>query len=277
MSPAMHLKARYFRARPTHRAGYQGVVLRLPIEKTALIGMHCWNIGCPDGPPVDFDYCVGMGWPESAAEAGRIMAEVIRPAMDAARSIGMAVCHMECDWMDAQYPEIPSRRKKDIKPKYPRRYQKVLDRAYGPDYMERSPLAQMRRAAMVSPQGSEKLYFYTDTLVKDLQERGIENLVYTGFAADMCLLGAEGGARTMTALGYRCIVMRDATVGVELPHTFPERLATRYGLQIFEWSLGYGTTFADFMAAVETARSGAARGNTRPRGRVRRPARGRTR
>ena len=86
---ALQLAARYYRALPIDRPRYEQVTLSLPVDKTALVGMHCWNIGCPDGPPVDLNYCVGMGWPQSTQEAGRIMAEVIRPAMDAARAIGM--------------------------------------------------------------------------------------------------------------------------------------------------------------------------------------------
>ncbi|MDP6701828.1 MAG: hypothetical protein QGH25_19405, partial [Candidatus Latescibacteria bacterium] len=75
-----------------------------------------------------------------------------------------------------------------------------------------------------------------------------------GFATDMCVLGAEGGARPMLARGYRCILMRDATVGVETPESFPQRLATRYATHLFEWSLGYSTTSADFAIALDHTR-----------------------
>ena len=246
----LQLPARYYRALPTDRAGYEQVILSLPVKKTALVGMHCWNIGCPDGPPVDNDYCVGMGWPEATKEAGRIMAEVIRPAMDLARSIGMTVCHVETDWMDRQYPHIESRSSDSAATIHPVR-QELLERAHGVDYMERSPLAKMRRAEIVSPVGDEPLVFYSDTLDEHLRDRGVETLIYMGFATDMCLLGAEGGARHMLARGYRCVVMRDGTVGVESPDTFPQRLATSYGLHIFEWTLGHGCTFAQYRQAIE--------------------------
>ena len=246
----LQLAARYYRSVPTDRAGYEEVVLSLPVEKTALVGIHCWNIGCPDGPATDTGYCVGMGWPQATAEAARIMAEVIRPAMDLARSIGMTVCHVETDWMDRKYPHIESRRSDAEASVHPVR-QELFDRAHGANYMERSPLAEMQRAEIVSPVGDEPLVFYSDTLDEYLRERGIETLIYMGFAADMCLLGAEGAARPMLARGYRCVVMRDATVGVESPDTFPQRLATNYGLHIFEWTLGHGCTFAQFQQAIE--------------------------
>jgi len=250
-NPTLHLKARYYRALPVDRPGYEDVVLDLPAAETALVGMHCWNIGCADGPPVNVDFCVGMGWPQATAEAGRIMAGVIRPAMDLCRARGVAVCHVENDWMDHQYPQVESRRRPATTSALPPVTAELRDRAHGAGYMEHSPIARMRRAEVVSPQGDEPLVFYTDQLHAWLQAHGIRNLIYTGFAADMCLLGAEGGARPMLGLGYRCILIREATVGVETPQTFPERLVTRYAIHRFEWQVGWGCSHADFTDAVE--------------------------
>ena len=55
----------------------------------------------------------------------------------------------------------------------------------------------------------------------------------------MCLLGAPGGARDMLSRGYRCILLRDATVGVETPQSFPDRMNTRYAIHLFEWKIGF--------------------------------------
>lgn len=249
MTATLELAARYYRGLPIDRPGYEEVTLSLPVEQTALVGMHCWNIGCPDGPAVDVDFCVGMGWPQSTAEAGRIMADVVRPAMDAARGIGLQVCHVESDWMDEQYPQVESRRTREPENLHPRQ-REMMERAHGVDYLARSPLAAMRRAELVAPEGDEPLVFYSDVLDDYLRGRGIDTLIYMGFATDMCVLGAEGGARAMLARGYRCILMRDATVGVETPESFPQRLSTNYGIHIFEWSLGFGTTFDQFRDAA---------------------------
>ncbi len=250
MSRTCSLNARYYRALPIDAPGYESVRLALPVENTALIGLHCWNIGCPDGPAIDRNYCVGMGWPQATAEAARIMADSIRPAMDAARKIGMPVCHVESDWMARHYPHIPSRSKVPSQPEQADHARALRDRAHGPNYLTRSPLARMKRAEVVAPIGDEPLIFYTDTLDAHLKTRGITTLIYAGFATDMCILNAEGGARAMLARGYQCILMRDATIGVETPDSFPEKLATRYGTHIFEWQLGYSTTFRDFTHAI---------------------------
>ena len=265
MSKTLKLKTRHYRALPIDKAGYAEDVFELPVERTALIGLHCWNVGLPDGPEIDVNYVTGMGWPQATEESWRVMREVIRPAMDIARRIGMPVCHVEPDDFDKHYPEVPSRRT----PENQRRtaslqtqsdrwtivrtgeLQTIEKRSTGVD-LAKSPAARMKRAKIVEPMGDEPLVFYTNQLDAYLQERGVETLIYTGFAADMCILNSEGGGRPMLRAGYRCILMRDGTVGVETPDTFPERLATRYGIHRFEIAVGYSTTWADFQAAVAT-------------------------
>ena len=237
MSRTICVKTRYYRARPVNNPGHEQEIFELPLEKTALVAMHCWNIGCPDGPAEDTSFCVGMGWPQATREAGRIMAETIRPVMDAARRTSMAVCHVESDWMDNQYPDVESHRQPP-NPLHPH-HQAMEDRAHGPKYLQESPLANMRRARVVSPQGNEPMVFYGDQLNAYLQKQKIETLFYCGFAADMCLLGAPGGARDMLSRGYRCILLRDATVGIETPQSFPERMNTRYAIHLFEWKIGF--------------------------------------
>jgi len=237
------LPTRYYRAIPIDRPSYETVNFELNVDNTALVGIHCWNIGCVDGPAINNDYCVGMGWPQATEEAGRIMSGMIRPAMDSARSLGMNVVHVESDWMDTWYPDMESRRSGKNVRFQPIHHREIMDRAHGPEYLQKSPIAHMRRAEIVSPIGNESLFFYSDLLDTYLKERGIKTLIYAGFATDMCVLNAEGGARAMLERGYRCILIRDATVGVETPQSFPERLATRYGIHIFEWKIGYSTTF----------------------------------
>ena len=40
-------------------------------------------------------------------------------------------------------------------------------------------------------------WFHTDQVDAHLQELGVDTLAYAGFAAEMCVLSAEGGARAM--------------------------------------------------------------------------------
>ena len=96
----------------------------------------------------------------------------------------------------------------------------------------------------------------TEGLHKALQERHIENLIYSGFATDMCILNAPGGIEHMAPLNYRIFLMRDATIGVECPDTFEERIATRWAIRFFETHYGDTITSDDFIKACQDLRSG---------------------
>ena len=84
-----------------------------------------------------------------------------------------------------------------------------------------------------------------------MYKRQIENLVYAGFAADMCILRAPAGIQDMFSLGYATHLMRDATLGVEFPDTMEERLATRWGVRFHEAHFGLTVNSRDFIRACE--------------------------
>jgi nicotinamidase-related amidase len=253
----LNLTGRYFRPIPLDAAGYETEVLALEARKTALVAMHCWNIGCEDGPLIDKNFFVGMGSLESFREAERIMRECIRPAMDAARQAGALVCHVECELIARRHPEAledsdPSDRSdgSDEGPPVVSGWRKKMEnRFHGEDYPTRSPLARMDRARIVFPLPGEPFVHQTAQLDRTLRRRGIENLVYAGFATDMCVLRAPGGIEPMAGKEYRLFLMRDATIGVECPDTFGERIATRWAIRYFETHFGHTVSCEDFIAA----------------------------
>lgn len=253
----LRLPGRYYRTLPIDDTGYETEPLELAAEKTALIGMHCWDIGCEGGPEVDPQYCVGMGFLESFAEAERIIVEVIRPAMDAARAAGIAVCHVESETIAVKHPEaqeeIDAVEEAVAGPDevVAGWRQGLLERAHGRDYATLSPYARMDRVKIVAPLPGEIYAYQTGQLDRLLRRRGIENLIYTGFATDMCVLNAGGGIAHMAPLGYRVFLMRDGTLGVELPDTFEERIATRWAVRYFEFHYGDTITLADFVKACK--------------------------
>lgn len=255
----VNLPTRYYRSIPIDKADYEYETVTIDPAKTALVGMHCWNIGCPDGPEVDPDYCVGMGFPDAFREAGRIMRECIRPAMDAARQAGITVCHVENDSIAKKHPEAladadpPPRASGGSSappPVVEGWRERMTIRAHGEEYLTRSPYARMDRAEVVAPQPDEPYVYQTAQFDRVLRRSGIENLIYTGFATDMCVLYAPGGVQAMAAYGYRIFLIRDATIGVEYPDTFAERLSTRWATRIFEFKFGNSLLLSDFLEAV---------------------------
>jgi len=125
---------------------------------------------------------------------------------------------------------------------------KMTHRFHGKDYVTKSPLARMDRAAVVAPLPGEPLVYLTSQLDRELRRRGIENLVYCGFCTDMCVLRAQGGIEH-TAGDYRLFLMRDATLGCEMPETFDERIATRWAIGYFETHFGDTLLTDDFIQA----------------------------
>ena len=177
MSKTLNLKVRHYRALPTDNPGYEEEVLSLPVEETAFVGLHCWNIGCPDGPAIDTNFAAGMGWPEATMESWRIMRDIIRPGMDLCREIGLPVCHVEPDDFDKHYPHVESRRtpENEALARTLRRrtdrwniqrqgeFERIEARS-GSENAENSPTHRMKRAELVSPQGDEPLVFYTNSM-----------------------------------------------------------------------------------------------------------------
>jgi len=254
----LRLTGRYYQTIPMDQAGYVEETLELDPARTALVALHCWNIGCEDGPAIDNRYWVGMGFPETMAEAERIMRDVIRPALDAARRAGIAVAHVEAETIARQHPEAlaeldppPPAGSAANPPAAPGWMTAMVARHHGHEYWVDGPSARMDRAAVVAPLPGEIYAFQSGQLDRLLRRRGIENLIYTGFASDMCLLRAPGGIEPMAAYGYRVHLVRDATLGIECPDTFAERLATRWAIRYFETHYGDTVTAADFIAACD--------------------------
>lgn len=253
------LRTRFYRTIPLSQMGYEFEDVSLDEKRTALVVMHCWNIGCEGGQPVDDRYFVGMGSREAIAEAERIMREVIRPLVEAARAAGVTVCHVESADIAARHPEAlvdsdPPRENSGPAtaevPVVPGWREKIAARSHGEGYATNPPYCGKDRASVVAPLPGEPFVYQTGQMHRALHRLGIENLLYTGFAADMCILRAPGGIEQMAPYGYRIFLVRDATLGVEFPDTIEERLATRWAVRYFETHYGSTVLAGDLLWAL---------------------------
>lgn len=262
--PELVLTTRYFRTRPIDRQGYGTEVMRLDPRKTAIVALHLWDIGSEGGPAVDKNYFVGIGIEAGTSEADRIVREVIKPAVEAARRAELLVCHVTHEWIGRRDPRAQKladagaqgksitvspgseRRGYEAVPGWRKR---IEERAYGEGFLTKSPLARMGESRALDIRPGEPYVYQTDLLRSILKERGIENIIYTGFATDMCVLRADGGIEPMAAESYRIFLIRDATIGVEFLDTFTERRSTEYAIRYFEVHFGNTLLSADFIKA----------------------------
>jgi len=85
-----------------------------------------------------------------------------------------------------------------------------------------------------------------------LREREITTLLYTGFATNLCILDSPAAMKAMRGLGYRCVIVREATMAVEFPDSLETLAHTRAALQYIEAWVGYSTGADDLMRAYST-------------------------
>jgi len=258
MSGLLKLKGRYYRTIPMDSAGYAEQKLELEAARTAFVSLHCWDIGCPGGPEVAPQrFCVGMGHRDTLDAAYSVMRDFVRPALDAAREAGLAVYHVQSEGIARRHPEWferdadpPAAASTEAPPEaMPGHRESIVARSHGEDYADNPPYACMDIAHIARPLPDEPIVHQTVQFDRMLRRQGVVNLIYTGFATDMCILNAPGGVGPMFSLGYRVLLIREATLGVECPDTLEERLATRWGMRFIETHWGDTIGFDDFVAA----------------------------
>ena len=94
---------------------------------------------------------------------------------------------------------------------------------------------------------------YGDELEEELRSRAVKTLFYSGYSANICLLEKPGGARRMyeRTPSRNFILVRDATIGFELPETLEGEWLKKAAIFTFEYYFGSSTTVADFMSAFK--------------------------
>ena len=254
----LELTGRYYQDVPCDNPRLCEERLVLDADKTTLVAMHTWNYACPGGPQYDPNYSVGFAYRFSLAEAYRICREVIKPAMDASRRAGVLVSHLTTTKIAMKRPEarIDYDASEPLQsPPFPEpgaapghRKQLVCKRFGDPS---KSAYETMDRIDFLLPRDDEPFAYQTKQFHRQLGKRGIENIIYTGFAADRCILRAGGGAIPMAMLGYRVFIIREATLGQEYHDTFDQRLNTKYGIREIESLYGHSLGLKEYLAECE--------------------------
>lgn len=78
---------------------------------------------------------------------------------------------------------------------------------------------------------------------------GVKILFYCGFATNWCVMDRPAAIRDMAGRGYGCVLLCDATAGLEQSDTIDGLLNTRAFVDQIELRSGYSVLTDDFIAA----------------------------
>ena len=255
-------------------SGSEGIHQRLfekPIKQVGLVSVHCWNLGEKSGPyPIGSDaHCPGEAadWVPTAHE---IIADHIKPTLEAAREAGIAVFHLAQHAYADKYPkyhEIAA--DPELRDPNPtgsvagcvrrRSVEEMWRDEYGEDFPGPVWVTHKDKfdiAEAVRPLSDEYVFLNGWQLNGLCRRMDIDTLFYVGFMADLCLVNIPGAIREMAMkFGYRCVVLRECTTAYEFADTCEGGWMTRAAIRLIESGLGYSASSGDFITACKDASS----------------------
>lgn len=243
--------------------GWQTVDVELAPTRTALVVMHAWDCG----GPADFP-----GWRravEYEPRARRILTEIFPPLLAAVRASPLPVFHVVGGGRD-YYSHLPGHRRAvalagaaaapaplPADPAYRRLQALRAERGFVGPHNRADVDAGFSRldfAPAARPQGEEGVAENGAQLAALCRERGVNHLVYVGFAINWCLLMSPGGMVDLARLGCLCSTIREAVTAVENRET--ARTEQEKQSALWRVALEFGFVFAleDFSAALSALR-----------------------
>ncbi len=232
------------------------VMIELDPAQTGFVLVDMWDASdLPDEiKPGGISFC---------ERAGEITRTTTVPALKAAREAGLTVIHAPTANVSEHYrdtcrvpnaPVAAPPAARDWPPAEARAAwsQEMWEARYG-DYgadLRKVMHDCMRIIPEAAPIESDWLIFSSEDMHTICRERGLLNLVYVGFATNMCLLCKPGALEEMSRAGYRCVVLRDCTTAVENADSIADLGQTNAFLDWFEMhALAYTAWSKDFVEA----------------------------
>ena len=257
-----HFDADYARDVPEEGfGGWKNAVLDFSAGHTALVVMHAWDAGTRDEFP---------GWHRVVPyipRADRICREVFPPLLKAARASILPVFHVVGggdyykDLAGYQHaaelagPEPPPREKVQEDPVREKlaqfRSEKTFPGAHNAADIDRG-FARLDFPPEARPLDTEGVAENGRQLFALCKEKGVNHLVYAGFAINWCLLLSPGGMAGMQQYGVMCSTLRQATTAVENGASARFELCKEIALWRVSLAFGLVLDVDDFIAAIET-------------------------
>jgi ureidoacrylate peracid hydrolase len=248
----IRISGRHYRSYPAgNYLGYEERALELDTAATAFVMVDVYG-----APPEEADY-EGPGLEYMLGEASDIVANRIAPSKIAAKRLGVP-----CVYVTNSAPRIELEQSA-----YGRQRHDNVDASLDDLFSENcnDPLEYVsgdsryvQHSSVIAPEDDDyyiRKHVYSgfwetrlDSLLRNLE---IKTLIFSGFAADICLLGTMVDALYRN---YDVILLRDCTQAVEIPevdgpnHTFTERICLWT-----ECHLGHTVTSTEWIAACNAA------------------------
>lgn len=239
--------------------GWQTVDIDLAPAHTALVVMHAWDCNLPGEYP---------GWDrvvEYRPRARQILAEVFPGLLTAVRRSPLPLFHVVGGRPDYYHSHPGFQRTLELAGSSPAFPQVTRDAAY-------DRLATLRDERVFPGSnnsndvstGFSRLNFATEARPLDNEDiaengpqlaalcraRGINHLVYVGFAINWCLLMSPGGMVDMKRYGCLCSTIAEATTAVENRESARSENEKQQGLWRVALDFGFVFGLADFLRAL---------------------------
>jgi nicotinamidase-related amidase len=243
--------------------GYATKEVTLAPEETALILMHLWNEGFPEGPDPRREHPESCGYLEYLPRARPIIEERIVPLAQAAREAGLRIIHLCGGPYAEKYSQYrftkelagpePDRGPGSVNTSWTR---ERAEECYGPGFWENHPPTTDINQPVhrdipecAQPLPGDWMAMTGHQLNRLCRALGVWNLFYTGFLTNVCVMHSSGGMLDMISRGYRCVILRDCTTGGEQADTIDEQFNTRAAIRYLEYTQGYSAEYGDLLAA----------------------------
>jgi len=256
------------------RSGKEGLHSRLfqePVARIGLVIVHPWNLGEADGPyPFDPGARITGEAGDWVPRAHHIIADKIKPVLEAAREAGVAVFHLAQNTYAPRYPQYieiasdPELQSPEKRVEYevciePRTVEEMWEAEYGtsfPGPVWRTNSEKFDIAKSLRPLSDEAVFLNGWQLNGLCRRKKIDTLLYVGFMADLCLVNIPGAIREMShKFKYRCVVLRDCTTAYEFAETVDGSWMTFAAVRLIESGMGYSAMSDDFISACHKTTS----------------------
>ncbi|BBH22818.1 hypothetical protein Back11_41630 [Paenibacillus baekrokdamisoli] len=245
--------------------GWHKANLELNTERTALVVLHAWDAGTHHQFP---------GWHRAVEyfpRADEICSNVLPGLLNACRNNGIAVLHV-IEPVGSYYQSYPGHQRavelvgtesppleqieKDVTllnlEKFKR--EEAFPGKHNLEDIERG-FGRLDIPMAVKPIGNEGVAATSEQLFALCKEKGINHLIYTGFALNACIFQNPGGMIDMRRRGIFCSVVSQAVTAVENKETASRQLAKE--LSLWQTSLFFGLVYDadDLVHALQNKRA----------------------